>query len=217
MTASRTRLFLASALFPLLAGPALADAPKWTYVQAGYYQLDGYDSELDVQGLQLQGSIGFAERWHAQASWLEGDMDIDDENADLQGYRVSVGSHVPVTGDLQLVSDLFYFDIERDADDQLFVDGDTDGYGVGVGLRTVLADKVDLYGLVNWTSADVTLDDESTDYTDFGLSIIGRYNWTPAFSTGVQFNVNDSSLFGPLISTESAVIDLRWSFGADPF
>lgn len=218
MTTAHTRLALATAC-ALLATPALADGPDWTWLQAGYYQMDGYDSEAEIDGLQVQGSLGFAERWHAQATWLSGDIDSDADSAraDFDGYRVTLGAHTPVVGNVQLVSDLFYYDIDRDGAEGSFITGSTEGYGVGFGLRTVLADKVDLQGMVTWTSGEAELDGDQADFTDFGLSLMGRYNWTPALSTGLQFNSTDATIFGPLANLDSAVLDLRWSFGADLF
>jgi hypothetical protein len=49
--------------------------------------------------------------------------------------------------------DINYFDIEYDEDG---AEGNVDdtGYGLGFGLRSMISDKVELEGMINWTRAN---------------------------------------------------------------
>jgi hypothetical protein len=98
---------------------------------------------------------------------------------------------------------------------------DNTGYGLGFGLRSMISDKVELEGMINWTNGELDADGgyfsgEEADYTDTTLSVGGRYHWLPNISTGLTLNVNGSNDSNSYYSSgDSALLDVRYSFGSD--
>jgi hypothetical protein len=72
-------------------------------------------------------------------------------------------------------------------------DGTDDGYGLGFGLRSMISDKVELEGMINWTKGEamirtttptmaISIPTETTPTRR--MSVGGRYHWLQNVSTG---------------------------------
>ncbi len=205
---------LLSAASLLAAGSAMAAEPQWTYLQAGWIQGDGFDDFGKTDGFEVKGSLGFLQNFHAQLSYVDGEISDDDfsSDPDFDGYNVLLGYHQAISssGNTQFVADLNYFDIDFDGAEGF--NGDNKGYGVGFGLRSMLADKFELEGKVTYTRGELDFFGDSEDYTDTGLQIAGRYHWTSAISTGITLTLNDTTA-ASYVGGDSAVFDVRWTFG----
>jgi hypothetical protein len=224
----RIGIAVLSAASLLAAGTVAAAEPQWTYGQIGWIQGDGADNDGQSDGYKIDASVGFLRNYHFQLSYEDGDIDSSgflSNDVDWDGYRATLGWHSGIndSSSTQIVTNISYFDLDYDEDggsnSKL---GSTDGFGLGFGVRSMLSDRVEVEAMINWT--DGTFDPGSSggydeDFTDTNLSLTGRYHWTSAFSTGVTLNINgNNSDYGPLatagvISGDSAVIDLRYSFG----
>jgi hypothetical protein len=219
----RIGIAVLSAASLLAAGTAAAAEPQWNYGQIGWIQSDGFEDAGEGDGFKLDGSIGFLDNYHFQLSYEDGTYDGDggyySDDTDWDGYRTTVGFHQAInsSGSTQFIANINYFDIEYDEDG---AEGNLDstGYGLGFGLRSMISEKVELEGMINWTKGELDPDGGSdSDYTDTALVVGGRYHWTPNISTGLSLTINDSATtvasYG--LGGDSALIDLRYSFGSD--
>ena len=195
-----TGIALLSAASLLAAGTAMAAEPKWTYLQLGYVQGDGFDDFGKSDAFELEGSIGFLGNYHAQLSYVDGDISDDGDDLDFDGFDLVLGYHQAITssGATQFFADINYFDIDFDFDGGEGSVSNT-GYGIGLGLRSFVGSNLELEGKITYTRGE--LDDDffsDADYTDTSLEVGGRWHWTPNFSTGLMLALNDStaSTFG---------------------
>jgi hypothetical protein len=194
----------------LLGGTAAqADLP-WTYGELGYVSLDGSENS-ETDGFELKASVGFASKWHAQLSYLDGETDGQFfSGVDFDGFRVVVGAHPQLTPNTQLVADLTYFDYGFENNGP-----ESDGYGVGLGLRHALSDKFEVIGEV-WVvdGAEGSGSGPDTDFNDATVEVGGRYNWMPSLSTGLTLSLNGYPGLRQGVSGGDVVrFDVRWSFG----
>lgn len=198
---------LCAAVALALPGVALSDNPAWTYGQVGYYKADSGDDSTD--GYRIKGSLGFAENFHFQAEWLDGDLDESfyGSSTDFDGYRIVLGANPSVGANTDAVVQIQYFDLDYD-----YTGGKTtvDGWGVGGGIRHMIADRVEVNGMIWWNEAE--WEDKGSNYTedfsDVSLEIGGRYLFTDALSVGLTVVTND-----PIAEhSDSLTIDLRWQF-----
>jgi len=194
----------------LCAGLALAasglasagDNPAWTFADLGYYRADSGDDATD--GFRLQGSLSIAENFHVQAEYLDGTIGVPGSDVDFDGYRIVAGAHPSVGDATDAVINIQYFDLTYDVNP----DEDVDGFGVGIGLRHMLAPNVEVSGLAWWNegSDDDNLGNDN-DFSDISLELGGRYLFTDNLSLGVTIVTNDS-----IVGGDSAKIDVRWQF-----
>ena len=214
----RIGIAVLSAASLLAAGTAAAAEPQWNYGQIGWIQVDGQEDNGEGDGFKIDGSIGFLENYHFQLSYEDGSLDGTPNDDDWDGYRTALGFHQAINsaGNTQFIANINYFDIDFDEDGGEGVyDGSASGYGLGFGLRSMISEKVELEGMINWTKGNYDPDfGSSEDYTDTSLVVGGRYHWLPSISTGLTLTVNGggNSYYS---GGDSALIDLRYSFGSD--
>jgi hypothetical protein len=218
----RIGIAVLSAASLLAAGTAAAAEPQWNYGQIGWIQSDGADDGGgEGDGFKIDGSIGFLDNFHFQLSYEDGTYD-DAPDEDWDGYRTSLGYHqaINANGNTQIIANINYFDIDFEEDGgEGFYDSSSDGYGLGFGLRSMISDNVELEGMINWTKGSWEPDNayysSDEDYTDTTISVGGRYHWMPNISTGVTLVVNAGGSTGSYGGGDSALFDLRYSFGSD--
>jgi hypothetical protein len=191
----------------LAATPVLAAEPGWTYAQAGYLRADSGDDATDA--FRLKGSLGLSDLFHIQAEYVDGSIGFNGPDSDFDGYRVVAGLHPSVGDNTQAVLEVQYFDVTYDDWFDPGEDLDSDGFGVGVGLRHMLTSQLELNARAWWVEGDdeddVFGDDE--DFSDISLDLGGRYYINDAASIGVTVVTNDA-----LVGGDSATIDFRWQF-----
>jgi opacity protein-like surface antigen len=223
----RIGIAVLSAASLLAAGTAAAAEPQWNYGQIGWIQGDGFEDAGESDGFKIDGSIGFLGNYHAQLAYRDGDSDVYDSDDDatysydFDGYDLTLGFHQAInsSGNTQFIANINYFDTEYDIDD---ADGNLDntGYGLGFGLRSMISEKIELEGMINWTNGELDIDggylsDEEADYTNTTLSVGGRYHWLPSVSTGLTIYIDGSNDSNSIGGGDSALLDLRYSFGSD--
>ncbi|MEZ5564493.1 MAG: hypothetical protein R3F24_02805 [Gammaproteobacteria bacterium] len=204
-----------SAASLLAAGAATAAAPQWNYGQIGYIQGDGFEDSGESDGFTIDASVGFLNNWHFQLGYQDGTINDSFGDTDFDGYKATLGFHQAIssTGNTELVVNANYFDLTYD-EDGTSADIDTDGYGLGFGLRSMISDKVELEGMINWTKGTVDPDFASSeDYTNTSLQVGGRYHWIPSLSTGITLYVNGNNDAVSFFGGDTAVFDVRYSFG----
>ncbi|MBN8280028.1 MAG: hypothetical protein J0M16_05430 [Gammaproteobacteria bacterium] len=181
---------------------ARAELP-WTYAELAYLSADGTDN-FETDALELKASVGFADMWHAQLGYTDGETDGNfTAGDDFDGYRFVVGINPQLTPNTQMLVDLGYQDYEFDGGEG------SDAILVGFGLRHALTDKVEIMSEI-WY-ADGSTDQGDVDYHDTSLNIGGRYNWMPNLSTGLSLDIGGGSGYGTS-SSDVVRFDIRWSF-----
>ncbi len=208
-----TALLSASAL--LVAGTAAAELPEWTYGQVGYFQGDSFGTE-QTDGFTVDGSIGFLDVWHFQAGYIDGSLGQGSVTNDFDGWNVTIGAHPAINEKSQLVLNGYYFDTSYDVDggEGFGSSVDRDGFGLGVGVRTNVTDKVEASAIANWTDASFDEDSlsDDNDATSISLVLGGRYNWTKNFSTGATVVINDPTIVAFGDNNNSMNLDVRYTF-----
>lgn len=195
----------------VLAAPAvtLADGPAWTYGQFGYLRADSVSDTTDA--FSTRGSLGFADNFHFQGEYLDGDIGYD-SGVDFDGYILTLGANPSVGESTDAIFAIRYFDLTYDTSPS---DVDYDGYGIGVGLRHMFADNVELNASAWWNEGEGEIDlggsDGDEDVSDISLELGGRYFFNDNISAGVTVITNDLKALG-----DSATIDVRYQF-ADLF
>ena len=186
----------------LAAGSAFAgDNPAWTWGQGQFTSMSSGDDSSDELG--LTGSIGIADLFHVQASYLNGTSGITGgPDQDYDGWRLVGGVHPHIGANTDAVFNLRYTSYNLDD-----TSNDVDAWGVGAGLRHMLTDKVELNGMINWDRADVDHVSNGKS-TNVSWEVGGRYLVTPEFSAGVTYNDSGSVYYGG----GSMTLDLRYQF-----
>lgn len=187
------------------AATAAAENPAWTYGQLGYFRADSVDDTTD--GFNLKGSLGIAENFHVQAEYVDGDIG-DNTDIEFDGYTVVLGAHTGVSNSTDALVEIRYFDLSYDLPNNGV---DYDGFGLGVGLRHMLADNVEVNARAWWNDGegDISGFTDDTDVEDVSLVLGGRYMFTDNVSAGVTIITNDVMTAGG----DSANIDVRYQFG----
>lgn len=215
----RIGIAVLSAASLLAAGTAAAVEPQWNYGQIGWIQGDGLENDGESDGFKVDGSIGFLENYHFQLSYEDGTFDDYSNDTDWDGYSVKLGYHeaISASGNTQIIANINYFDIDFDEDGGEGYSSSTDGYGLGFGLRSMISERVELEGMINWIKGNWDPDWSSNDedYTDTSLTVGGRYHWMPSLSTGITLSINGSGSTGSFYGGDTALIDVRYSFGSD--
>jgi len=183
-----------------ITGTAVA-GPNWTYVDAGYVR--GSSGNEDTDGFSLQGSVGFAEIWHAQLDYSDGEANGGKSSGgtDNDGYTFTVGVNPAVSDTTDLVFDLSYFDIDNDTASS---SSSVDGYGLGVGLRTMWTDQLEVNGGAEVVSGDAG--GSNSDFTNVIVSVGGVYSFTD--NVAVSMDVAN----GGIVGGNAARFGVRWNF-----
>jgi len=172
----------------LLASSAAFAGPDWTFIEGAFYQGNelSQNGDNDNDAYSLGGSFGFADMYHVQAEYIDGEAGAGNDS-DYDGYELTFGVNPAVTDNTDFVAQAFYADI--DASD--FSGVGAEGYGVRMGLRSMYTDKVELsaYGVFR----DSEFDNTDLEGTQVGAEIGGQYYWTEAFSVGLDALLADST------------------------
>jgi len=159
-------------------------SPNWNYIQGSYASADatGFDlSGVAVNGSRLIGDNFFLMAGYSLLSDDVSGFDFDLDYAELSlglGYRYAVNS----SSDVYVA--VSYEDRALETSGGGFRDKDSvNGYGVQVGLRSLVTDNIELSGSLGMVSIDSESD------TVFGLG--ANYFFNESFSAGVGYSSSD--------------------------
>lgn len=167
----------------LLAAPAFAGDLSYNYVDLSYrfFELDDDDFsgiDVDGDGPAISGSVEVADNWFITAGYTTVDFDF---NVDYDQFGIGAGYHADMSENADVFVTLSYVSAEVSTD---FGSVDEDGYGITVGLRGMVSDKVELSGALGY----VDLGDAGDDTT---LGVMAVYNFTENFGMGVGAQIGD--------------------------
>ena len=186
----------------LAAAPfaASADGVDYTYVEAGYAHLDLEDETGD--GFQLRGSVAVAKNVYLHGGYAS--IEADDFNVEIEESQLGVGLRSDLGERADFIAELGYVRYDLSVDDVLGVSGSDyiDGGRVSVGLRGLLADRVE-----GWAKASYN---DGGDFDGSFSALVGaqvKFNR----SWGVFGEIESGELLED-VDTTKYMVGLRASF-----
>ena len=150
--------YIAVAAALLLAAPAMAEGPNYTYLQGGYQRVELDDSFFDVDGdgFGVGGSFDFGNNVFAFAGYSMADFDF---GVDVDQLDIGAGYHMPIAERTDFVASIAYVRVEAEASG--FGSVDDSGFGASIGVRSMVTDQLELSGSLNYVDLDDGGDDTS--------------------------------------------------------
>ncbi|MGH8530694.1 MAG: outer membrane beta-barrel protein [Nevskiales bacterium] len=178
-------------LLPLSA--LAAEGLSYNYVEADYFQgdIDVPGGEVDFDGFALEGSFGFNEMFYVTGQYADASIDETGVDGDSEGISLGIGGHTSQwTGGVDLFGVLSY---ERAEVDISVTSGgitrsfkaDDDGFGVEVGLRSLVTAALELNGSVKY------VDVGDADGTGFEIGAV--YSFTPTIAALAAYQDGEDS------------------------
>ena len=201
----KTQLILKlAALSASLAAPASAQGPNWDLIEIGYAQLklDGIDG-LKPSGFMLSGSKLLNDNTFITGSYsqLSDDLGGFSQNIkfDIDMASVGLGYRYAYNNSSDLYATLSYEYIKASAGtDGFSQDEDDNGYGLTVGIRSMVTDVFEVDAAIGYVSGG-GIDDGSRS-----LTIGGNYYFTDKMAVGLHYEL--------LEDADTAGINLRYTF-----
>lgn len=179
----RKIVLVASVLAAL--GSAQADELDYTYVEAGFGQveIDGVDEEGDA--LFLGGSYGIGDTWLLFGEYSTAEFDVGGgAEVDFDQFVVGMGAHFPIATSVDFVGKIGYVDWSADVSTPVgSASIDDTGYMLSGGVRALLGQSFELAGSIDYVDIG--------DSDDTGITLLGRYRLTDLFSFGALITTSD--------------------------
>jgi hypothetical protein len=148
-----------------LPAAALAVGPNYSFVEAGYIDVDVDVDTVDLDGIDdsgdgwfVGGSFG-SKRWHIFGEYQEGDLGSGASKLDQERWFVGAGWHGLLGERADLVVEVAYLDVGFDVGDSKVSD---DGFRGSAGVRWVPVKLFELNGFYNYADlSDLRTADES--------------------------------------------------------
>ena len=173
-------LAVATALAFTTAPSLWAQEFSYSFIEAGYFNTDLDDLDVDGDGFIVGGSAEINETFFVFGGVGQQDFDFD---IDLNQWQIGAGGHMPLNETIDVVGSLSYVSAEIDT---RFGDVDDDGFGLGIGLRGQVGDAVQLEGGINYIDLDDSGDDTS-------LALGARYYISPELALGLSIETGDDA------------------------
>ncbi len=134
-----------------MAAPAMAEGLSYSYLQGGYQRVELDDSFFDIEGdgFGIGGSFDFGNSVYAFAGYSVADFDF---GIDLDELDVGIGYHVGVAENTDFVASIAYVRVEAEASG--FGSVDDSGFGAAIGLRSMVTQRLELSGSLNYVDLD---------------------------------------------------------------
>lgn len=183
----KPRALLIAALLLVVPGLALAqaEAPKWTYVEAGYIDFDP-DEGLSDDGFFAGGSLRIFKHFHLVAEY--------DDVGDYTFWNAGGGWHGLLGDKADLFGQIVWANVDIDDSDV-----SEDGYDLQAGFRWKIVKWFELLGQVNWVDYGGDVGDDTTVEVG-GLFLFANDH----FGAGARYETGDA---------DTARVFARFSFG----
>ena len=182
------KLLLGTALVFALS-PAFAGDLSYNFIEIGYQKADLDDDlagfSIDGDGYGIAGAFEVGENWFIAVGYSALDFDF---GVDLDQLSVGGGYHFGMSESTDFFATLSYLTAEISASG--FGSLDEDGYGVAIGVRSLLTDKVELSGSIGYSDLG-----DGADGTAFNVGAL--YSLTENFAVGFDIGIDeDVTLYG---------------------
>jgi len=168
----------------LLAGPVMAADISYNYVQLDYGFITLEDVvpgvDIDGDGPGISGSFEVGENWFIGVGYRTIGFDFD---VDFDQLNVGFGYHTAISANTDFFGTLSYLSVDASGAGG---SASESGYGINVGVRAMVTDKLELDGVLGYSDLG-----DGADGTTIGAAAI--YNFTEAFSLGVNVEVEDDA------------------------
>lgn len=181
-----TSALLATSL--LTANVTLAEtAPNWNLVQVSYASLEIDEADkLDFTGFNLSGSKLINKNVFVLASYTGLSDSYEDVDLDVNTYAIGVGYRYGLNNTTDIYGGVSFQGAEFKASGHGKSDSiDDTGYGLAVGIRSMVTDQVELSAAIDY----VSIDSES----DTAFSAAAFYNINDQFSVGAGFSTSSDA------------------------
>lgn len=173
---------LASGILLLSGAPAMADGPSYSYIDALYQEVDidaGGGFDIDGDGFAVSGSVAINDNWFVLANYATTDFE---GVIDLNQMSVGGGYNSAISERTDWFATVSYLDAEIDGG--FLGNEDESGYGVALGIRSMLRPNLEVGAHVGYSDLG-----GGADGTAFGGSIW----WTVAgnFALGAAIELDD--------------------------
>lgn len=179
-------LLLTAALGCTLSTGVLAASPNWNYVEGGYTKQD-IDGTDDQNGFNVGGSFRFNDNYFVRGRYTDVSddlsiapnvaVDIDTTWVELGfGYIRSMNSTTDLYGVIAIE------DLEIEIED---TDLSDTGYSAHVGVKSRVADQLELFGEIGYADID------DADIDDLSLRAGANYYFTDQLSIGADYRKLD--------------------------
>ena len=173
-------LAASAALAPFMAQ---AEGLSYTYAEAAWLQSDVNEFDEDLGGFGLKASWEIVDHVFVFGRYADQKTDTRAGEFKFQPWDIGAGYAFPITETFDVYGTLSYSNIDADAPG-IVANTSDDGYTLGVGGRTRLADKFELEGAVKYANF--------SDYGDnTSFEFAARWFFTEAFALGVEFTAGD--------------------------
>jgi hypothetical protein len=180
---------LASAL--LMTSALAAEGPRYTYVEAGYLDLEvdndsNFGGDLDGDGFAIGGSLAVTDMFHLFTDYSDVDLDADNfaVGADYSQFAIGGGINYAMSDTVDLVGRLAYLDVEVEVDS--FGSADETGYGLYAGARAMVSPAWEVNGGIGYSDLG-----DDIDGTSFSLGTL--YSLTEIIAVGAGVTVGDDT------------------------
>lgn len=168
----------------LFSFSSLAAQPNWNNVQLSYAKMDVDDTDISGNGFELAGSVLLGSNIILQGNYLSvSDEVLGAVDVDFDWLTMGVGYRHPVTAATDVYALVSYENVELSASyDGESESEDDNGYGLTLGVRTMLSEQWELEGAIS----RVDIEDAETFFKG-GLS----YHINSQFAVGAAYKVGD--------------------------
>lgn len=168
---------------------AVADDLSYNYIELGYMNAELDDDlagfSVDGDGFGVRGAFELNEDWFVAVGYSAIGFDF---GVDLDQLSVGAGYRFGLSNGADFYAALSYLRAEVSASG--FGSADEDGYGLTVGVRGMLTDKVELNGRIGYSDLG-----DGADGTAFGAGAL--YSFTDSFALGFDLEIDeDVTLYG---------------------
>lgn len=166
---------------------AQASNLDYSYVEGAYSKLDVGPGKLD--GFSIDGSLEFNDSFYGFAGYQNNDQSPPEisiyTDIILEEYNVGAGFRKSINDKTDWISELSYIRNSGNIGNSLFKINDN-GYRIATGVRSLVSDKFELNGKVNYTDAG--------DFGDgFGVGIGGVFRVNDSFGITAGYDYADRS------------------------
>ena len=188
-TICKSALFCGTVAAFALASQAQAQNTQisYDYLQASATQ--GEILDTDFTGYSAAASFSLSDSVFMSASYTDGETDdtvgfgFSRSKVKANGFNVGLGYHMPISSTTDFVTRLSYVRTEAE---YLGFSDDANGYGVDLGVRSMVLSNLELEALAVYT------DGNDVD-SEVGLNINAKFFITPAFALIVGYTDGDDT------------------------